>query len=106
MTSSENNPSSHWLKRLGLGLIFVTAAMFLAFIVGAAVYSTLLSPSRGFAGGAEVFIAGIASALATGVLSAYFALRMAPEKLLIAAIGTFLSAVAVMAIIYFLSPGD
>jgi len=87
-------------KRLVLGLILVTSAMFLAFIVGAWTYSTFLASSGGFAGGAEVFVSGIATALGTGILSAFYALRMSPEKLSIAAASAFLIAVAVMVLFY------
>ncbi len=101
MNSSDKSPLPDLAKHLALGLIFVTSAMFLAFIIGAWTYANFLAPSRGFAGGAEVFVSGIATALGAGILSAFYALRMAPGKLLIAAAGAFLIAVAVMAMFYF-----
>jgi len=101
MNSTDKSPVPDLAKHLALGLIMVTSAMFLGFVAGAWIYSTLLSPSRGFAGGAEVFVSGIATALGTGVLTAFYALRMAPGKLLIAAAGTFLGAAVVMAAFYF-----
>jgi len=101
MNSSDKSLVPDLAKRLVLGLIFVTSAMFLAFVAGAWVYSIFLSPSRGFVGGAEVFVSGIATALGIGILSAFYALRMSPEKLSIAAAGAFLIAVTVMAVFYF-----
>ncbi len=104
MSSSDKSPVPDLVKHLALGLIMVTSTMFLAFVAGAWIYSTLLSPSSGFAGGAEVFVSGLLTALSVGILSAFFALRMASGKLLIAAVGAFLLAAAVMAIFYFQLP--
>jgi len=101
MNSTDKSPVPELAKHLALGLIFVTSAMFLAFVTGAWVYATFLTPSGGFAGGAEVFVTGIATALGVGALSAFYALRMAPAKLTIAAASAFLIAAAVMALLYF-----
>ncbi len=104
MNSSDKSPVPDLVKHLALGLIMVTSTMFLAFVAGAWIYSTLLSPSSGFAGGAEVFVSGIVTALGAGILSAFLALRMASEKLLIATAIAFLMAAAVMTIFYFQLP--
>ncbi len=104
MNPSDKSPVPDLVKHLGFGLIMVTSTMFLAFVAGAWIYSTLLSPASGFAWGAEVFVSGIVTALGAGILSAFLALRMASKKLLIAAAVAFLIAATVMATFYFLLP--
>jgi len=102
MTSSENLSSLHWLKRLALGLIFVVSAMVVAFAAGAWIYVNLMTPSRGLAGGAEVFLSGITSGLSVGILTAFLSWRMTPGRLLAAALGAALMiAAAVIAFLVF-----
>lgn len=99
MTSRHSITNRSWAKRAVAGIVLVLCAALVAFLCGAWFTAAFIAEPQGFAGAADVLLAGIIAALLAGLLSVFLALRLSLRTLVLYTFGALALAILSVAIL-------